>query len=129
MGLHGFGERHQLRVIGIGAGRIDQTQRQAGRAVRQLAGEHRLHRGALGRCGGAPLVSHDREPQRGMSDQRDQIERDAAPVQCVSIAGEAVEDLIRRRLAQQSGEMLPQNSAEPAGRDRAKSCNCPRPAL
>ena len=105
---HGLGKRHQLRRVGIGAWRIHQAKRQSRRAVGQLAVEHRLHRGTLRRRGGAPLISHHGEAQRRVSDQRDKVERDAAPVQFIPVACQAVEHFVGRHLAEQCGEMLPQ---------------------
>ena len=102
MRSHGFGECEQFCFIGIRARRIDEAERQPGRAIRQLSGKHRLHRGPLCRGGGAAVVCHHGEAQRGVAHQRDKIERYATPMQRVAISHEAVEDLLHRRLAQQS---------------------------
>ena len=105
---HRLGQCHQFGAFGEGARRVDEAERQARRTGSQLGREKGLHGGDLGWRRRAALIAHHGEAQRGVADERDEVERNPPGLQRLTIGGEVGEDLGSRGLAEQAAEMAAQ---------------------
>ncbi|MEH2491916.1 hypothetical protein V1280_007855 [Bradyrhizobium sp. AZCC 2230] len=113
---HRLRQRAQLVGVGKGARRIDEAERQAGSALGKLLREQRLHRRDLFATRRAAVVTEHGEPDRGMSDQRDQVERHARPFQGEPVAVETVEDFVGSGFAGETRKVQAQHLGGACGR-------------
>ena len=84
--------------------------------MRELAGQQRLHRAPFALRRRSHLEADDGEPQRGVADQRDDVERGAVRGDPAAIPVEVGEDLFRAGLAEQRTEVARQWAARGVGR-------------